>query len=752
MIGRVISHYRLEEHLGKGGMGTVYKAVDLRLDRPVAIKLISPSGAVDAAQKARFEREARAASAVEHVNVGTIYEFDATEEGELFIVSAYVAGQSLRTRLEAGPLGVVEAVRIATQIAQGLAAAHGAGILHRDIKPANVMLTPEGIVKIVDFGLAKLPQDAESSTPGTAVGTIAYMSPEQVRGDALDHRTDIWSWGVTMYEALAGQRPFRGDSHPALSSAILNQEPPPLGECRPDVPLELERVVMRALGKRPEERQQNAEEVARELEQVPPLSGSGLARREIAASRASIAVLPFANLSSEADSEYFSEGLTEELIHSLSRLPNLHVVSRTSAFEFKSKPQDVRRIAEKLRVSTVLEGSVRKSGQKLRVSVQLVSAADGYCLWSQRFEEDMKDVFEIQDEIARTITETLKVELGGEGADALNRRRTKNLEAYDLYLRGRFHWNKRGGEGFGRTLECFEAALAQEPNYAPAYSGISDYHIAVASWGLEPPGEAWPKAKAAVSRAMELDERLSEAHASMGTIRMWYEWNWKEAEQEFRRAIELNPGHPNGHVQYNILLVQTGRYEEAEREIRAALLSDPLSISIHAYLAGVYHYRREYDRSLAECARALELDPDDIELHVVRGLNYEQKGMYEQAIRELERARELSGNNPLILGPLGSCYGGSGQKARAMELIAELDRVAKQAYVPPITWAMIYLGMGEKDLAFEWLEKAAEARDVLLCYLGAGPIYDSLHSDPRYGELLKRLGLPPVTGWETLTT
>jgi serine/threonine protein kinase/Flp pilus assembly protein TadD len=752
VIGRVISHYRLVEHLGKGGMGTVYKAVDLRLDRPVAIKLISAGGAVDAAQKTRFEREARAASAVEHVNVGTIYEFDATEEGELFIVSAYVAGQSLRTRLESGPLGLGEAVRVAAQIAQGLAAAHSAGILHRDIKPANVMLTPEGIVKIVDFGLAKLPQDAEASTPGTAAGTIAYMSPEQVRGDALDHRTDIWSWGVTMYEALTGQRPFRGDSHLSLSSAILNQEPPPLGEHRPETPPELEGTVMRALRKRPAERQQSAEEVARELEQIAPLSGSGIARREGVVSGASIAVLPFANLSSEADSEYFSEGLTEELIHALSRLPNLHVVSRTSAFEFKAKPQDVRRIGEKLRVSTVLEGSVRKSGQKLRVSVQLVSAADGYCLWSQRFDEEMKDVFEIQDEIARTIADTLKVELGRDGADALARRRTTNLEAYDLYLRGRFHWNKRGGEGFAKALECFEAALIEDPNYAAAYSGIADYHIAVASWGLEPPGVAWKKAKAAASRALEIDETLSEAHASMGTIRMWYEWNWKEAEREFQRAIELNPGHPNGHVQYNLLLVQTGRFEEAEREIRAALAADPLSVSMHAYYAGVFHYRRDYDRSLVECQKALELDPDDIELHVVRGLNYEQKGMFEQAIAELERARELSGNNPLILGPLGSCYGGSGQKARAMQLIAELDRVAQQTYVPPITWAMIYLGMKEKDQAFDWLEKAAEARDVLLCYLGAGPIYDSIRNDPRYGELLKRLGLAVNTQWETLTT
>jgi eukaryotic-like serine/threonine-protein kinase len=749
MIGRTISHYQVLEKLGSGAMGTVYKARDLKLDRLVAIKFISQG--LPSEHKSRFIHEAKAASALDHINVCTIYEFGETDEGDLFIAMAYCPGQNLRARLERGPLPLGEAVHIATQIAEGLAKAHSVGVLHRDIKPGNVMLTLDGVTKIVDFGLAKLPHEAGLTSTGAVFGTVPYMSPEQLKGKTLDHRTDIWSWGVTAYEMLAGQQPFRGETELSTADAILNQEPPLLTQLRPEVPFELERIVSQALHKSPQERQHNAEELVRALRSISLPSASGIVTQDAGPAPASVAVLPFVNLSTEADSEYFSDGLTEELIHTLSCLPNLRVVSRTSAFEFKSKPQDIRKIGEQLKVSTVVEGSVRKLGQKLRISAQLVSVADGYCLWSQRFDREMKDVFEVQDEIAQTIADMLKVKFGQDTDRALIKRRTGNLEAYDLYLRGRFQWNKRSGEGFQRALECFERALVQDPNYAAAYSGIADYHIAVASWGLEIPREAWPKAMTAAARALEIDDTLAEAHASMGTVRMWYEWNWKEAEREFLRAIELNPGHPNAHIQYNLLLVQTGRFDEAEREVRAALLSDPLSIPANTYLAGVFHYRREYDRSLERCGRALELDPDDIELHVVLALNYEQKGMYRQAIRELEKARELSGNNTLIFGPLGSCYAACGEKAQAMKLIEELDRASQLTYVAPITWAMIYLSLRERDLAFQWLEKAAEARDVLLCYLGVGPIYDCISGDPRYTKLLQHIGLAPRTESQALT-
>jgi TolB-like protein/Tfp pilus assembly protein PilF len=452
-------------------------------------------------------------------------------------------------------------------------------------------------------------------------------------------------------------------------------------------------------------------------------------------------VLPFLNLSPEPDSDYFSDGLTEELIHAFSRLPGLQVVSRTSAFEFKGKAQSVRKIGEQLKVSSVVEGSVRKAGDRIRVSTQLVNVSDGYCLWSQRFDCKMTDIFAVQEEMAQSIAELLRVELGSKAGTGLVKRYTDNFEAYDQYLRGRFQWNKRGGEGFDKALEYFERALTHDPNYAPAFSGIADYHVALASWGLARPTEAWPKAMDAVAKALAADDTLAEAHSSLGMIRMWYEWDWKEAEREYLRAIELKPGQPLPHVQYNLLLVQAGRFEEAEEQIRTALAVDPLSVTSNMYLAGVFHYRRDYDRSLEICRRVLDLDSNDIEANVVVGLNYEQKRMYPEAIAAMEKASALSGNNPLIMGPLGSCYGGSGNRARAMQVLDEVNAAAQQVYVAPITWVMLYLGMGEIDLAFEWLDKAAEAHDPLLGYLKVGPIYDPIRSDPRYPALLQRIGL-----------
>ncbi len=749
MIGKTISHYRVLEKLGQGAMGAVYKALDLKLDRPVAIKFLTPGFTSDL--KARFAGEAKAASALDHTNICTIYEFDETPDGEMFIVMAYCPGENLRARLKGGTLPLEEAISIAFQVAQGLVMAHSMGVLHRDVKPANLMLTPNG-VKIVDFGVAKLLAGKDRTDAGAILGTIPYMSPEQLNAKPVDARTDIWSWGAVAYEMLAGRQPFQGESELSTAELILKQEPLPLTHFRPDIPEDLDAIIMRSLQKRPEDRPQTAQELVQAMRPLTLGSGTAAATAESVVQTPSIAVLPFVNLSPEPDSEYFSDGLTEELIHALSQLHNLRVVSRTSAFEFKAKPQSVRRIGAQLKVTKVVEGSVRKLGQRLRVSAQLVSTSDGYCLWSQRFDREIKDVFEIQDEIANQITEALKTRLSQDAQPILLKRRTENVEAYDLYLRGRFQWNKRSGEGLQRSLEYFELALAQDPGYAPAYSGIADYHIAVASWGLATPTDAWPKAKEAAERALAIDDTLAEAHASMGTIHMWYEWNWSAAEQDFRRAIDLNPGHPNAHVQYNLLFLQTGRFGEAEREIRTALATDPLSIRINSYLAGLFHYRREYDRSLEQCGRALELDPKDIELHIVLALNYEQKGMYKDAIRELEQARELSDNNPLILGPLGSCYAAAGDHARARSSLEELDRASQITYVAPITWVMIYLGLREFDRAFEWLEKAAQVRDVLICYLGVGPIYDCIRSDPRYTDLVRRIGLAPDAETRTSST
>ena len=723
-------------------MGYVYKAQDVKLDRPVAIKFISREIAAVPEQRARFIREARTASLLDHPNICTIHDFGETPEGELFLVMSFCPGENLRMRLVQGPLTVKHAVRIAEQVAQGLAKAHSMGIVHRDIKPANIMLLPDGGVKIVDFGLAKLPQDVGLTNTGGVVGTVPYMSPEQLRGDALDGRTDIWSWGVTFYEMLAGDRPFESKTEATIMRAIMDLEPPSLRARRPDLPPGIDQIVSHCLRKRREERPASPGELVEALHALTLRTDTTtpvvtVAPRPVA----SVAVLPFRNPSADSENEYFIDGLTEELIHALSRLPGLQVVSRTSAFEFKGKAQNVRTIGEQLKVSTVVEGSVRKIGDRIRVSTQLTNVNDGVVLWSERFDCNMTDIFQVQDEMARSIADLLKVELGSKAGSGLVKRYTDNFEAYDLYLRGRFQWNKRTPEGFQKALEYFQRALELDPNYAPALAGIADYHVAVASWGLAPPADTWPDAKQAAMKALEADDSLAEAHASMGMIHMWYEWNWKEAEREYLRAIELKPALPLPHIYYNLLLVQTGRSDEAEVQMHQALACDPLSVPANIYMAGVYHYRRDYDASLKQTRRALDLDPSDIEAHVVMALNYEQQHEYPKAIAELEKAHELSGHNPLLLGPLASCHGGAGNKEKALALLEELNTAATQMYVAPISFVMIYLGIGDTERAFEWLEKAAQARDPLLCYLKVGPIYDAIRGDARYTDLLYRIGL-----------
>jgi len=740
MSGRIVGHYELLDVLDKGGIGTVYKARDLKLERDVAVKFLSPAVAGDTAQKARFVREARAASILDHPNICTIHEIGESEDGQLFIVMAYCRGRSLRSLLAKKQLAVREAIDVAGKVAVGLQHAHQHGIVHRDIKPGNIMITEDGAIKIVDFGLARFSHDDTLLTrEGAILGTVSYMSPEQLQGGAVDHRTDIWSWGITFYEMLCGRRPFEGLSGIATAEEILHKQPVLPSYTRP-LPATLDAVVLQALEKDAGNRQQSVLELIDQLQRHSFGSRSNPPVKPDSTVLDSVAVLPFANVGS-ADSDYFSDGLTEEIIDALSRLPWLRVVARTSAFEFKGRPQNVSTIARQLKVRAIVEGSVRRSGDKLRVTSHLVNAEDGYCLWSQKFDCSARDIFDVQDEIAASITQALKARVDDEAATVTGHQQTDNLKAYELYLRGRHQWNMRSGEGLQNALHYFEAALEHDPKYAAAYSGIADYHIAVASWGLERPAEAWPKAKAAAVRALEQDPNLAEARASLGTISMWYDWEWKAAEREFLRAIFLSPGHPNGHIQYNLLLVQTLRLSEAEDQVRAVLAADPLSVRANSYLAGVYHYRRDYDRSLEQCRRTLELDPDDIELHVVLGLNYEQKGMYREAIQALEKARSLSGNNPLILGPLGSCFAGCGELKEGQRILDELEQMSFSMYVAAIARAMVFLGIKDLDSGFLWLESAARAREALVCYLAVGPIYDGIRRDPRYRDMLQRIGL-----------
>lgn len=754
MIGRTVTHFRILESLGAGGMGRVFKAQDLKLDRFVALKFMPFHPDADEVSTRRFIQEAKAASHLGHPNICAVHEIGETDEGHLFIAMSYCDGETLEKKTDRGPQPLKEAVDICIQVGQGLDYAHSQGIIHRDIKPSNLIMSRDGTVKIVDFGLAKLTNYPTITSPGMMVGTLAYMSPEQARGELINQSSDIWALGVLLYQLITGLLPFDGASAHAIVTSILTSNPPAITELRGGVPKNLEQVVNKALAKQKHERYSTAGEMVRQLRAVlVQLERSERAGHPIdPLPQASIAVLPFANMSSDAENEYFSDGLTEELINALSQLPDLRVVSRTSAFEFKGKAQNIRQIGERLNVAAVLEGGVRKAGNKLRITAQLIKVADDDHLWVGRFDREIKDVFEIQDEIAHTIAATLKVKLLGKRDDRLIKDYSDNLEAYHLYLKGRFYWNKRSSEGFQKALEYFQAALAESADFAPAYAGLADCYVEAANWGMVPPVEAWPTAKAMALKAVEIDPTLAEAYVPLGMARMIHEWDWSGAEREFLRAIQLNSGYAAAHMQYSMYLVARGRLAEAHKEVRKAVDLDPLSIPLNSYRAGVFYYAREYDRSIEQCRKALELDANDIELHVCLGLNYEQQSLFEESIKSFETARALSGDAPLILGVLGGVYAKSGSPDKALELLGKLAAIAKESYVAPGAWAMLYIGLNQKDEAFEWIARACDTHDTVICYLATGPTYDPLRSDPRFQTMLERIGLADLSSNATAST
>ena len=749
MIGKTISHYKILEKLGEGGMGVVYKAQDTKLKRTVALKFLRPQALTGEQEKSRFTNEALAAAALDHPSICTIHEIDEIE-GRTFIAMGYVEGQSLRDKIESQALKIKEAVDVAIQVAQGLQEAHDKGIVHRDIKSANIMVTGKGQAKIMDFGLARLGKDVSSGRGSTTVGTVAYMSPEQSRGEEVDHRTDIWSLGVVLYETIGGQLPFNGEYEQAIIYSILNEEPQPLTGLRPGLPLELERVVNRALAKSPDARYQRAADMLADLRSLRKEFDSVVwsERPPMKRTPPSIAVLPFANLSADREQDYFCDGMAEEIINSLTHLEALRVVARTSAFSFRDKSVDIREIGKKLNVGTVLEGSVQKSGNRLRITAQLTNVADGYHLWSEKYDRDMgelswpEDIFAIQDEISLAIVDKLKLRLLGENKARLMKRHTGDPDAFNLYLKGRYFWNKRTEDSLKKAVGYFEQAIERDPGYALAYSGLADSHIMLAEYSLVQPKEAFPKAKAAVMKALKIDESLAEAHTSLAFVKTLSDWDWMGAEKEFKKAIEFNPGYPIARQWYAEYLTMTERYAEAIAELKRAQELDPLSLTI-GVATGVTLFcgTRQYDRVIAECQKVLEMDPNFGGALNVLGMVYRERGMYDQAIEAFQKARTFDEGNTWITAGLGHAYALAGKKNEAQKVLDELERLSKQKYVPSDNIALVCLGLGRKDLMFEYLEKAYQERCVGLSWLKADPIFDSLRSDPGFIALLKRIGL-----------
>ncbi len=742
MIGQTISHYKILSKLGEGGMGVVYKAEDLKLNRFVALKFL-PSQVSDDQTRKRFVHEAQAASSLEHPNICSIHEIDETPDGRMFIVMPCYEGESLLTKIERGPLKLDDALEIAIQVASGLSKAYEKGIVHRDIKPGNIFMTSDGVAKIVDFGLAKLSGRSKLTRTGTSPGTVSYMSPEQLKGGDVDHRTDIWALGIVLYEMITGDLPFRGDYEQAMSYSIVNVAPKPIRSLHPDVPLEIERLIEKTLAKDPNERYQTSTELIGALRSLKKRSEFSLVGVGASAEKAlpSIAVLPFKDMSPQRDQEYFCEGIAEELINGLTQIEGLSVAARTSAFQFKGRDLDVRRIGRELGVESVLEGSVRKAANRLRITAQLVTVSDGYHLWSEKYDRDLEDIFAIQDEISLAIVEKLRGKLLKEERSKLVRRYTDNEEAYNLYLKGRYYWNRRHEGGIQKAIELFQQTVEKDPLCAPAYVGMADCYNVSGILGHMDPRIAYARSKDAVAKALDIDDDLAEAHASLGWIKTFYDWDWTGAESEFLRAVELNPNYGTAHYFYSLYLCVMGRFDEGVAESSRALELDPIDLAINSIVGCTLYWGRRYDAAIEQMQKTLDMDPNFYLANLYVGMLLDKKEMWREAVEALTRALAVSPGSPLAMGFIGYALAASGKRKEALEVLDRLEKLSRERFVGSFTKALIHFGLKADDRMFECLESAFAEKESWLAMLNTLPLWDGARSDPRFIALVRRIGL-----------
>lgn len=818
--GAKLGRYEIRSQLGAGGMGEVYLAQDTKLERKVALKILPAEVAANHDRMRRFVQEAKAASALNHPNIITIYEIEQIDSIQL-IATEFIDGQTLRERIRTAPLKLVDVLDISAQIASALAAAHAAGIIHRDIKTDNIMLRPDGVVKVLDFGLAKLSErpaaaiDTEAPTraavktdAGVVMGTAVYMSPEQARGMTVDARTDIFSLGVVLYEMVTGRLPFEGSTTTEVLASILGEkQPQPLARYAREAPAELERIVEKALRKDRLERYQTVKdllldlkhlkqelEFERKLERsVPPKTKSSQemeptqeheamgsdARPTVrvtgptTATRAnrlsigivvallviasvtgaylyltrtgsgsinSVAVLPFANTSNDPNIDYLSDGISEALINSLTELQQLRVIARSTVFRYKGKEVDPQTIGRDLNVRALLMGRVRQSGDNLNIQVDLVDANTGAQLWGREYERKSSDVLSIKQAIAREVTDRLRLRLSGDEQRHLTKNDTTNAEAYQFYLRGRHYWNKRSGEGTRKAIEEFQQAIDRDPNYALGYVGLADCYLQLEQYSGVPSSEIVPKARAAVDRALQLDDSLSEAHATSASINQKL-WRWADAEEEFKRAISLNPNYPTAHHWYAYYFYVQRQFDDAMSEIKRAYELDPLSPVISENVALVYLLKNELNSAIDQCRRTIELDPDFADAHYILGFAYLKLRSEREATAEFQKSVELSGRAGTYLGNLGYCYAVTGRRAEALSILKELEQKYSEGKSSGLFLAGVYAGLGDKDQAFAWLEKDFRQRSGQLPTLAWRLHFEGLRSDPRFADLLRRIGL-----------